>query len=177
MSQADSINTTSRRGFLAKGAATVAGGATILAMPTPIIAHGLDPIFAAIENHKAVRAAWIATVGRNFALEEELPSDRCRSHCYCDGEERILETDDPRWIESEREVIRTSEAESEAAVELVNVLPTTRAGVIALMQYANANDTDGEAWPPELISDDGTKIRSWQYFLIENVAAALTNIA
>jgi hypothetical protein len=31
MSQADSINTTSRRGFLARGAATVAGGAMVLA--------------------------------------------------------------------------------------------------------------------------------------------------
>ena len=39
-------------------------------------------------------------------------------------------------------------------------------------QYAVSADPDGEIWPPDLQSDDGTKTRSWHYFLIENITAA-----
>ena len=91
-------------------------------------------------------------------------------------DEKIVETDDPRWIECEREIIRTMDAESDAACTLVSISPTTLAGVLALLQYAVARDTDGEAWPRDLVSDDGTKSRSWHYFLIENVAATLADI-
>jgi hypothetical protein len=111
----------------------------------------------------------------NRALERELPRDKRRSSVDC-FEERIVETDDPRWIECEREIIRTMDAESDAACTLVSISPTTLAGVLALLQYAVARDTDGEAWPRDLVSDDGTKARSWHYFLIENVAATLADI-
>ncbi len=50
------------------------------------------------------------------------------------------------------------------------------AGTIALLRYANAADKDGEAWPRELMSDDGTKTRSWHYFLIEVIAEALPGL-
>ncbi len=45
-----------------------------------------------------------------------------------------------------------------------------------MLQYALDRDIDGEAWPTELVSDDGNKTRSWHYFLIENVAAALADL-
>ena len=66
------------------------------------------------------------------------------------------------------------EAEAEAACALVNVLPTTVAGVIALLSYAHSADTDGEGWP-ELATNDGPKARtrSWQFFLIQNLAEIL----
>jgi len=52
-------------------------------------------------------------------------------------------------------------------------MASERAGVVALLQYALLADTDGEGWPRDLLSDDGTKRRSWHYFLIENLAVAL----
>jgi hypothetical protein len=88
-----------------------------------------------------------------------------------------VETDDPRWIESERALMRCLNAETDAACLLVSIRPTTIAGVLALLSYANAADPDGETWPRELLSDDETKRRSWHYFLTENVAEALADIA
>jgi hypothetical protein len=160
-----------RRAFLF-GVAALSVAATITG---PAITLSPDPIFAAIEAHKAARAIWIANVDRQLDLENELPKDKRRSFLHVDRDE-ILETDDPRWIECEREIMRTSDLETDAACILVSIVPTTQAGVVALLQYALLADTDGEGWPRDLISDDGTKARSWHYFLIENVTAALTDL-
>ena len=40
--------------------------------------------------------------------------------------------------------MRCMNAETDAACVLVNVLPTTMAGVVALLRYAVEADTDGE---------------------------------
>ena len=50
------------------------------------------------------------------------------------------------------------------------------AGVMALLQYAIAADRDGETWPTDLEADDGSKIRSWHYFLIANLAETLSEM-
>jgi hypothetical protein len=72
MSQADSINTTSRRGFLARGAATVAGGAAMMAAPaianptldstkaSPALREAVVSLREADENLKAAKARFIA---------------------------------------------------------------------------------------------------------------------
>jgi hypothetical protein len=194
MARADSNTTTrspadsSRRRFLTVAAAASAVSVTALAaaaMPVQqtcalasLEAGALeDPIFTAIENHKAVHAAWVATVGRHYALEEELPEERRRSHFYCGGGEydRLVKTDDPRWIETAREVIHTSLASDEAALALLTVTPTTRAGILALLQHAVSHDTDGQAWPVDLEGEDG-KTRTWHHFLLENLAKAIATI-
>jgi hypothetical protein len=82
-------------------------------------------------------------------------------------------TDDPRWIESERAVMRSLHAETDAACILVSVRLTTIAGVLTLLQYANTVDMDGEGWPPDLCSNDDTKTRSWHFFLIEALSEVL----
>jgi hypothetical protein len=46
-------------------------------------------------------------------------------------------------------------------------------GVLALLKYANAADTDGKGWPDDLQSEDDSKRRSWHYFLIEALAEVL----
>jgi hypothetical protein len=134
-----------------------------------------DPIFAAIENHKAAYSNACARVDEHSRLESILPRDKCKSNINA-WEEKIAETDDPRWIENERAVMRSFEAETDAACVLVSICPTTIAGVIALLRYANAADKDGEAWPRELMSDDGAKTRSWHYFLIEVIAETLPGL-
>jgi hypothetical protein len=166
----------------------VAAGGTVLARATippasaaaapiaALAASGVDPIFPAIEAHKTARATWIEWVYRHSDLEDELPKEKRRS--WADMyEEKIFETDDSCWIECERAVARTMNAEIDAAVVLVDVRPTTQAGICALLQYAHAIDTDGEAWPRELQSDDGKITRPWEYFLIESVAGALAKLS
>lgn len=169
-----------RRAFLSRAANVAAGGAALtvaatIAGPARAIQSSPDPILEAIEAHKAVRAIWIANVYRHSDLETELPRDKRRSWVHVE-EDKIFETDDPRWIECEREVMRTSDLEIDASCVLVSIIPTTQAGVVALLQYALLADTDGEGWPRDLVSDNGTKTRSWHYFLIETVTAALTDL-
>jgi hypothetical protein len=140
------------------------------AVPQPAAAIS-DPIFAAIEEHKTARAVWIKWVDTHGDLEKELPREKRRSHVDAWGE-KIVETDDPRWIECERAVIKTSDGEIDATLPLLDVTPTTRAGVIALLRHAVSNDTDGEGWPRDLIGDDG-KPHCWQHYLLENILDAL----
>jgi hypothetical protein len=132
------------------------------------VAH--DPIFEAIEAHKAARVAAESILDVHTMLEKELPRERRRSDINV-WEEKIVETDDPRWIECERAVMRAWEAEDNAAIDLVCIKPTTRAGFLALLDHAVDYDTDGHGWPRELQSDDGKRTRDWHQFLLENLVA------
>lgn len=70
------------------------------------------------------------------------------------------------------------DCETDAACALVNVLPTTIPGVIALLQYAVSADRDGEAWPLDLFADaTETRSRPWHHFLVANLAAILPSLA
>jgi hypothetical protein len=167
---------TSRRGFLAQAAGVAAGGAALgagLPLPAPAATpEGVpDPILAAIENHKAVYRSLTEAVHNNGDLEQLLPRDKRQSHIDA-WDENIVATDDPRWIESERGLSAAYDSEMDVAAELVTVLPTTPAGLLALLEYAVSADRDGELWP-DLQSDDGKRTRSWHYFLIENLSEIL----
>ncbi|MEH2543217.1 MULTISPECIES: hypothetical protein [unclassified Bradyrhizobium] len=167
---------TSRRRFLSQAAAVTAGSAalaTALSAPGPAAGavQARDPIFAAIEAHKAALATWLACVDRQGDLEAQLPNGQCQSRITVWGEE-IVETDDPRWIEGEREIIRTTAAADDAAVELLNIAPTTIAGLCALVEHAVTSDVTGHLWPENLVSSEG-KARPWQHFLLENISEAL----
>jgi len=104
-----------------------------------------------------------------------LPTEKRHSNINVWGT-LITFDDDPRWIEAERELKRTSDLETDAAVVLVTVQPTTQAGILALLKYAVEADTDGVGWPDSLQSDDGQITRRWQFFLIEGVAEALAGM-
>jgi hypothetical protein len=111
----NSTNTT-RRGFLSTAAALTASAA--VAIPANAAdASTPDPIFEAIEVHKAARLAFENAVSRGSALDEELPGEKTRSWITV-WEQTIVETDDPRWIDSVREVDRTSDAATDAAYAL-----------------------------------------------------------
>jgi hypothetical protein len=168
-----------RRSFLLKAATAVAGSAALavaatIAGPSRAIQSSSDPILEAIEAHRAASAQINAALEISYALDRELPLEKCRSH-FTALEESIVPTDDPRWIDSERNVMRAWNAQDDAAIALLNVSPTTHAGLLSLMRYALAQDTDGEAWGMKVAGDDGRK-RHWYYFLIENVTAALTDL-
>jgi hypothetical protein len=68
------------------------------------------------------------------------------------------------------------DSEGDAAIELINVYPTTVAGVMALLKYSISADRDGETWPRHLLSDDGKTGGSWHHFLIQNLTEILPGI-
>ncbi len=69
-----------------------------------------DPIFAAIENHKAASSACGSGRFRAGPAERILPHDKRQSRVDVWREE-IVETDDPRWIETERAIHNAFDAE------------------------------------------------------------------
>jgi hypothetical protein len=162
-----------RRCFLST-AVGIAAGSTALALANPVLAAANDPIFAAIEAHKAARLAFENAVSRGSALEQELPREKTRSWIAV-WEEAIVETDDPRWIDSVREVHHASHAATDAAYALASIAPTTMAGVVGLLQYAIS--VRPEEWPEGVESDDDTETRPWHYFLIETLIAILPAMA
>jgi hypothetical protein len=131
-----------------------------------------DPILAAIEAHRAITVELHSVLAAHSGLERTLPRDKRQSRVDA-WEEKIIATDDPRWIKCERAVHATFDAETDAAIELLNVRPATMLGLIALLRYVTAVDRDGETWPRDLLSDDGAKTRSWHHFFIENLADIL----
>jgi hypothetical protein len=168
MTQADSVHSTppintptSRRRFLSTAATLAAGGAAFgLAIP-PALATD-DPIFAAIEAHKAAFARVVAAIDVEQAAEAATPKGMRKT--------------DERWLESGKAVSAAWEAEGDAAIELVNVRPTTMTGVVALLNYAISADHDGETWPRALLSDDGETGGSWHHFLILNLTEILPGL-
>jgi hypothetical protein len=171
--QMTDLTNTTRRGLLSTAAALAAS--TAVAIPANNAnALRADPIFRAIEVHKAARLAFEDAVSRGSALDEELPREKTRSWITV-WEQTIVETDDPRWIDNVREVDRTSDAATDAAYALASTAPTTMAGVMRLLQYAIS--IDPEEWPEGVQSDDDTETRPWHYFLIEVLIAALPGMA
>jgi hypothetical protein len=180
MTQADRVFSTpptntsarhSRRSILGAIAGSAAAAGSIGGL-TPAIAAASepDPILAAIEAHKRAYARFDDSVHHHSKLEDELPSD-LRESFITKWDNVIVETDDPRWILAEAEVAHASSVEADAAIELINVKPVTIAGVLALVDYVTHREQRGGGWP--LVVDDDDKPRSWHFFLLKNIAAAL----
>ena len=151
--------------------------AAALGMVSPAEAKPSDPIYAAIDAHKTAKAAFEGITIESAHLEETLPCE-LRQSCIDPEPDGVLivETDDARWIENTRAYQRLSDAETDAAIALVNTAPVTVDGLVALLEYATAADTDGYGWPAVLQDDEGTKTRSWQFFLIKSTADALSKL-
>jgi hypothetical protein len=115
-----------------------------------------DPIFAAIEAH---RCAW-----------DEL----CKNCSRLDREDTE---------QSKREFNQLNEAIEEASDGLLDVLPTTIAGVSALLTYAADNACGGRFWPQGYVDEnpktgwDRENGVSWEVMLHRNLAKVLPKIA
>lgn len=111
---------TSRRLFLAAGSASAVFGA--LAQTTAAAPAGdADPIFAAIERHKAAERAFLVTCDR---------TDEVRASQ--EGRE-VTEDDEAAW-DSARDV-------EEAALQaLIETAPTSKAGVRAAIEWLSHYD-------------------------------------
>lgn len=129
--------TPSRRGLLAGAAASIP--ATALAA-LPAIATPLtpDPIFAAIKTHKAAWHAWMVATDRDVSANSE----------------------DPEILAAREEA---DYAHVEAAWALLETMPTSNAGMVALMLYVvrftegalTFQDPDGVSGPQ--------KSKSWMW--------------
>lgn len=189
MTQADSVHSTpptntsatSRRGFLVQAAAVAAGGAVVgaaLPLPAPPADAqssdaGTDPILAAIEAHQRAVAAHEEAVGIEMALEQSLPKDQRRSVINV-WEEKIVESDDPRWIAALRALREASNSMDDLAIDLLNIKPTTVAGIEALLGYF-ADQEEG-LFPKEVTNDDGS-VETFGAYLVRHAADALRKIA
>jgi hypothetical protein len=138
-----------------------------------------DPIIAAIEAHRRACADTRAAFEHQSAIENELvagarvPAGEAES--------------DPQWIAANAVAGETLAAQDDLAVKLLETLPTTIAGAVALLTYyadvlttTQADvvfpelDRNGRALASESIGGSG---RDFGYFIVRNVAAALSNMA
>jgi hypothetical protein len=109
-----------------------------------------DPIFAAIERHRVAEREFGDAITAQNKLEEELPKHLRESHINAE-EERIVETDDPRWKVATCAHWYALEKEEECAQALLNIRPTTLEGLLALLRYADGCDA-GRDWPDQIAS-------------------------
>ena len=138
-----------------------------------------DPIIAAIEAHRRACAETRAAYERLTAGENEFVA-RVRVPA---GEAE----NDPQWIAAEDAAGEALALQDDLAVKLLETQPTTIAGAVAfLTYYVDAVTTtqpevvfpalDGNGRPFESKSIDEPR-RDFAYFLIRNIAAALSNMA
>jgi len=137
-----------------------------------------DPIIAAIEAHRRACAETCAAYERRSAVEDELVAEvRVPA-----GE---AETD-PQWISADDAAGEALAVQDALAVKLLETQPTTIAGAGALLTYyVDAVTTaqpevvfpelDANGRPFESKSIDERK--DFVYFIVRNVAAALSNMA
>jgi hypothetical protein len=146
-----------------------------------------DPIFAAITQHRSAVETFSKAVDARCELEKELPGHLRKSSIDV-WERKIVDTDDPRWIEAENKVAETSNAMDEAAMAILDLEPETLLGALAVLRYMvdHIDRYNGAAmgWPDKLLPDSvdpetakENAARSPEYFLMQNVAASLDRIA
>jgi len=105
--------------------------------PTPPSATGgPDPIFAAIERHRAVRRGWLAAYDRLGMLQEMIPETRRRWHILVNQRPDDC-TDAPEWIEANEALIEATEELDKALEVVLSTPPTTIAGVGDLLDYVS----------------------------------------
>jgi hypothetical protein len=138
-----------------------------------------DPIIAAIEAHRRACAETWAAYERRNAVEDELaagvrvPAGEAES--------------DPQWIAADDAAGEALTVQDDLALKLLETQPTTIAGAAALLTYyVDAVTTmqpevvfpelDGNGRPFESKSIDEPR-RDFAYFIVRNVAAALSNMA
>jgi len=136
------------------------------------VAHSPDPILGAIQAHIAAYADFSAAVDIECTLECTLPHER-RLSSLTVWEEKIVETDDPRWPKAILARGRASDAADAAAMALLDIEPTTVAGAAALLKYV-AEEED-LTFPDNLADDDGNDL-SFGSAIAGHVAGALSGM-
>jgi hypothetical protein len=103
-------------------------------MSPKISGRPVDPVFAAIDRHRAKSEMLQRICDDIAALEPAIPPARRQSHI---AEDRLVlaEADDRRWAELQERGFRAFEAEDRQTLALLETEPTTFAGLAALLEY------------------------------------------
>lgn len=155
---APSVTAPTRRTLMNMMVSTALVGTAIASQTHAAQAAELDPILALIENHKRIAREYDETVQK-------------------------YEDDDPAL---EPLLSTLSDAELNASIGLINEVPTSLQGVLALLSYAVKVEAKGCRWPEGLLDDEqlaaveSGKIRigrPWEYFLHLNLIESLQKLA
>jgi hypothetical protein len=129
----------------------------------------IDPVFAAIEAHKAAVIAHELALDAHAQAEETIPWELRRSfflsRVYCgDDQDHVVETDAPEWLAVARAYVAAMDADLSTAIALTNVLATTIPGVMAVTAYCAELTALGHCRPTDLIDEDAgdTEPRSFE---------------
>ena len=125
---------------------------------------GPDPIFAAIERHRAARRRRLAAYDRLGVLQEMIPEARRRWEI---SDVRPVDcTDAPEWIEANTALIEAIEELAKALKAVLSTPPTTIAAVADLLDYVAGVDVSlwGIFYPLGVKSVEGVK-KAWGNFL------------
>jgi len=138
----------------------------------------IDPIIPVIEAHRRAWAVTRAAYERQSAVEDELGAGIRMPM----GEAEI----DPRWIAADNVAREALAVQDDLAVKLLERPPTTIDGAAALLNYyVGIITTQSEVVFPELdvngrlIQPESTcePAKEFGYFIVRNVAAALSSMA
>lgn len=113
-------------------------------LPAPACRAVIDPIFAAIEQHRATDASLIRCHEQEEALREIIPERRRRWE-YGARPERCKDAFD--WIQARLATVAADQVDDAALLELLHTTPTTVEGVVATLRYAHEYAASGGAWP------------------------------
>jgi hypothetical protein len=127
-------------------------------------APATDPVFAAIEAHRAALLAFKEAVEHRSKIEDTLVGLDC--------------PDTPELIAARAREVMTCYGEDNAAWGVASIRPTTLAGVSALLRYASEVIISGDNWPshgmdlPNRVSADV----DWSTFLHMTLADAMDDM-
>jgi hypothetical protein len=149
-----------RRRFLT----VAAGGAVAAAIPAADArvnpGHAVDPIYAAIERHKAAGIVWEAAVDVRAHFPDLHMTDEQREQ-----RDRLDGAVEDAW-----------EPCDQAGVDLINTAPTTPAGIIAAIRYIQIQMLDdGTYMPHHLVLDtggDAQETMGWIDAFLDTIADA-----
>lgn len=133
------------------GLLMVAGAAATSTLNLPTIAASADPAFAAIAKHRQASADHLASI---YAVD--------RAEQGTDAWDDAVDLNEACCF-----------AAQDAAWGLVRTIPTTLAGIAAVLQYANEVEDEGDEWP----DTDATGSDGWHYQLRQAMAVAAANLA
>ena len=167
------MNSTTRRAVLAGTAAAIPA----VAFASVPAHYGPDPVFAAIERHRAAYKAH-----GDFLRDEDerdlwirIPEERRRWHADIFNPEPPADCgDDPEWIAYEKTKLDAGTTDAEALVSVVSTEPATIAGAVALLNYCLQQGELGASYSG--VGDEAEAI-DLTATLLETLAAALPKMA
>jgi hypothetical protein len=167
-------------------AMTALAVAAVPAASLPALAAEPDPVFAAIENHKALWAEYCAVVGEEDDLAKAIPRDRHASagayHVIHRGT-GVGANDDPRWTAYQDRLWAASNAADNAAWDLIDApwaVDVTPAGLGALLAHTADFISGSHQWPKSRF-EEGDRLtryyKDWVYELLRSSGRKLKSIS